>query len=40
MLLDKIKATKNKKYIPILIAWQEIDYNKVKQKINGIIKSF
>ena len=40
MLLDKIKATNNKKYIPILKAWKEIDYNKVKQKINGIIKSF
>jgi hypothetical protein len=40
MLLNKIKATNNKKYIPILKAWKEIDYNKVKQKINEIIKSF
>lgn len=38
MLLDKIKETNNKKYIPILEAWKEIDYNKVKQKINEVIK--
>jgi hypothetical protein len=38
MLLDKIKATNNKKYIPILEAWKEIDYNKVKQRINEVIK--
>jgi superfamily II DNA helicase RecQ len=39
LLLDKVKATKDKKYIPILEAWREIDYKKVKQKINQVINS-
>jgi len=39
LLLDKVKLTKNKKYIPILEAWKEIDYKKVKQRINHVIIS-
>ena len=37
MLLDKVAATGDKKYIPILEAWKRIDYKKVRQKINGVI---
>lgn len=36
MLLDKVAATGDKKYIPILEAWKRVDYKKVRQKINGI----
>jgi len=39
LLLDKVKQTSNKKYIPILEAWKEIDYKKVKQRINQVINS-
>lgn len=37
LLLDKVKSTKDKKCIPILESWKEIDYKKVKQKINQVI---
>ena len=39
LLLDKIKLTNDKKYIPILESWKEIDYKKVQQKINQVINS-
>ena len=39
LLLDKVKQTNDKKYIPILEAWKEIDYKKVKQKIDQVINS-
>jgi hypothetical protein len=38
MLLEKVKMTKDKKYIPLLKCWEEIDYKKVKQEINQVIK--
>lgn len=31
MLLDKIQASGRKQYIPILKAWREIDYKKIKE---------
>ena len=34
LLLEKVQLSKDKKYIPILEAWKEIDYKKVKQRIN------
>jgi len=34
-----VELTENKKYIPILMAWKEIDYKKVKEKINHVINS-
>jgi len=37
MLLDKVQATQNPKYIPILEAWAEIDYKKVKKHISVVI---
>ena len=32
-LLDKIEASGNPKYLPLLEAWAQIDYKKVKQRI-------
>jgi len=32
-LLDKIEASGNPKYLPLLEAWEQIDYKKVKQRI-------
>ena len=39
ILLEKIQLSNDKKYIPILEAWKEIDYKKVKQRINQVINS-
>jgi superfamily II DNA helicase RecQ len=38
LLLDKILETGDKKYIPYLEAWEEVDYKKVKAKIRYVIK--
>ena len=38
MLLNKISSSGNKQYIPVLEVWEEIEYKKVQNKINGIIK--
>lgn len=37
MLLDKVQVTQNPKYIPLLEAWAEIDYKKVKKHISVVI---
>lgn len=37
LLLDKIQATRDKRFIPLLKAWAEIDYKKVKAAIRGVI---
>jgi hypothetical protein len=39
LLLEKVQLSKDKKYIPRLEAWKEIDYKKVKQRINQVINS-
>jgi len=39
LLLDKVEAKKDSRYIPILEAWKAIDYKKVRQRIDSIIKS-
>lgn len=39
LLLDKIKNTNNKKFIPLLRAWQKIDYRKVKKAIGKVVES-
>src|SRR5574341_101948 len=36
-LLDKIEASRNPKYLPLLEAWQQIDYKKVKQRIEQVM---
>ncbi len=37
LLLDKIQARGDSKYIPILEAWRKIDYKKVRARINSVI---
>lgn len=37
LLLDKIEATGDRRFIHLLQAWPAIDYKKVRQKINKVI---
>ena len=37
-LLDKIKASGNPKYLPLLEAWEQIDYKKVKLRIEQVMR--
>ena len=37
-LLDKIEASENSKYLPLLEAWRQIDYKKVKQRIETVVR--
>jgi len=39
MLLDKIEATGDPKYIPILRSWEKIDYKKVMERIRKVIQT-
>jgi hypothetical protein len=39
LLLDKVEATGDPKYIPLLKDWSEIDYKKVKKRINSVIRN-
>jgi len=38
LFLDKVAATKNSKYIPLLRVWEKIDYRKIIAKINWVIR--
>jgi hypothetical protein len=37
-LLDKIEASGNPKYLPLLEAWEQIDYKKVQQRIQQVMR--
>ncbi|HHT9144150.1 MAG: hypothetical protein Q7J76_03290 [Candidatus Brocadiaceae bacterium] len=37
MLLDKVEATDDTKYLPILESWELIDYKKVRERIREVI---
>jgi superfamily II DNA helicase RecQ len=37
LLLDKIKKAGDKGFIPLLLAWEEIDYRKVREEIAKVI---
>jgi RQC domain-containing protein len=37
-LLDKIEASGNPKYLPLLVAWEQIDYKKVRQRIQEVMR--
>lgn len=37
LLLDRIEATKDPKYIPLLEAWAQVDYKKVREKLQQVI---
>lgn len=39
LLLDKIEASRNNQYIPVLESWKEIEYKKVAKRIHGVIRS-
>jgi hypothetical protein len=38
-LLDKIEASGNPKYLPVLEAWKQIDYKKVKLRIEQVARA-
>jgi hypothetical protein len=38
LLLDKIEASGKKEYIPLLEAWEQVDYKKVRQRIQQVIR--
>ncbi|WP_290652871.1 RQC-minor-1 family DNA-binding protein [Aquisalimonas sp.] len=38
-LLDLIEASGDTKYVPVLRAWQDVDYRKVRARIHGVIQS-
>jgi hypothetical protein len=37
-LLDKVEASGNPKYLPLLEAWAQIDYKKVRQRITQVMR--
>ncbi|MCK5268325.1 MAG: hypothetical protein KAR07_09160, partial [Spirochaetes bacterium] len=37
-LLEEIRNINDKKYIPLLKAWEEIDYKKVKSRIGSVLR--
>jgi hypothetical protein len=37
LLLDKVEATGDPKYIPLLKVWEQVDYKKVRQRIRRVI---
>ena len=39
LLLDKIEATGNPKYLSVLRAWKKVDYKKVQMRINQVMRS-
>jgi hypothetical protein len=38
LLLDKVEATGDRKYVPLLEAWSQIDYRKVQQRIREVVR--
>ena len=38
LLLDKVEASGDVRYIPLLEAWQKIDYKKVAQRIEQVVE--
>jgi len=38
LLLDKVETTGNADHVPLLEAWREIDYKKVRQRISNVIQ--
>jgi hypothetical protein len=37
-LLDKVEASGNAKYLPLLEAWEQFDYKKVKLRIEEVVR--
>lgn len=38
LLLDKVEATGDPKYVPLLEAWAEVDYKKVRKRIGRVLE--
>jgi hypothetical protein len=38
LLLEKVESTGNADYVPLLKAWRETDYKKVRQRISSVIR--
>lgn len=38
LLLDKIQASENPKYLPVLAAWKKVDYKKVQLRITQVMQ--
>jgi hypothetical protein len=38
LLLDKVEATGDAKYVPLLEAWEQVDYKKVRERIRHVIQ--
>ena len=38
LLLDKVEATGDPRYVPLLLSWAAIDYKKVQQRIGDVIR--
>jgi hypothetical protein len=39
VLLDLVEETNNPKYIPLLKAWAQVDYKRVRQRINEVVQA-
>jgi hypothetical protein len=39
LLLEKIRARRDPRFIPLLEAWAEIDYKKVRARIHDVIQT-
>ncbi|WP_040979505.1 RQC-minor-1 family DNA-binding protein [Oceanobacillus jeddahense] len=39
LFLEKMRETQDKRYIPYLEAWKQVDYRKVRERINSVIRS-
>jgi RQC domain-containing protein len=37
-LLDKLEASRNPKYLPLLKAWEQIDYKKVRERVQEVMR--
>jgi len=38
LLLDKVEATGDPKYVPLLEVWEQIDYKKVRARVRQVIQ--
>ena len=37
LLLDKVEATGDEQFIPLLESWEQVDYKKVRKQIREVI---
>ena len=39
LLLDKVEASGDRKYIPLLETWAKIEYRKVRERIRRVVRA-